>query len=180
MNRIGAKQVHQQGFSIVELVLVVILVSIMGVTIMSRFTDSSAFNTLAARDGIIATALAAQQAALGRSNVTFDINPSGDDWSFEVAVSGTVIRRFDVTGGGFVLETGSTTTTGDCASGFDDPVTSNFSVSYNNVGNAFAFTNSSSFPVAVDNGVRICIDDTVALSVCISPGGYAREGDCEN
>jgi len=171
---------RQQGFSLVELVLVVLLISIMGVAITSRFSDPSGFNTLAARDGIISTALAAQQAALGRKNVTFDINQSGSDWIFEVAASGAVIRSFSVTGGGFDLETGSTTTTGDCSTGFDEAVTSNFSISYNNLGNAFAFTNSSSSPVAIDNGVRICIDDTVALSVCISPGGYAREGDCED
>ena len=157
----------------------VILVSIMGVTVMSRFTDGSAFNTLAARDGIIAMALSAQQAAMARDNVTFEINQSGSDWLFEVAASTTIIRSFAVTGGGFTLETGSTVASIlDCTSGFDDAVTSNFSVSYDRVGNAFEFTNSASSPLSIDNGVRICIDDTVALSVCISPGGYAREGDC--
>lgn len=180
INKKDMKCFRQSGFSLVELVIVVILVSIMGVAVMSRFSDNSGFNTLAARDGIVATALAAQQAALGRNNVTFDINQTGSDWTFEVAASGTIIRSFEVTGGGFALETGSTITTGDCSTAFDDAVTSNFSISYDSLGNAFEFTNSASSPVSIDNGVRICIDDTVALSVCISPGGYARVGDCED
>ena len=179
-NKKNLSAMKSHGFSMIELVVVIILLSIMGVAIMSRFSDSSEFNTLAARDGIIATALAAQQASLGRNDVTFDINQSGSDWIFEVASSGTVVSSFEVTGGGFTLETGSTITTGDCSTGFDDAVTSNFSIAYDSFGNASTFTNAASTPVSIANGVRICIDDTVDLSVCISPGGYAREGDCED
>ncbi|MFT5321681.1 MAG: prepilin-type N-terminal cleavage/methylation domain-containing protein [Pseudohongiellaceae bacterium] len=167
-----------KGFSLVELVVVILLIGIIGAVVISRFGDSSPFNTLAARDGIIALALSAQQSALGRSDVTFEIEQSGDNWNFQVAESGAILQTFSVVGTDFVLETGSTVTTGDCATGFDDPIASGFQVAYDGLGNAIEFTNTVSSPIS--NGVRICIDDTVELSVCISPGGYAHEGDCED
>ena len=97
INKKDMKCFRQSGFSLVELVIVVILVSIMGVAVMSRFSDNSGFNTLAARDGIVATALAAQQAALGRNNVTFDINQTGSDWACEDSVPVSIVSSVPTT-----------------------------------------------------------------------------------
>ena len=168
-----------EGFTIVELIVAILLAAIIGVSMFSRFTSPSSFDTSIARDNAIAMALLAQQAALGREDVTFEIDPLNGNWQFSVAVSGTVLRSVTVPGGNVTLETGSTVT-GTCALGLDEAITENFQVFYDGNGNATEFTNGLSSPVAVSNGVRICVNDNVDYSSCISPGGFAFQGDCDD
>lgn len=170
----------QRGFSLVELVVVLLLTGIVAAVTFSRLGAPNSFNALATRDAIISTARAAQQLALGRTNVTFEIDPSGGDWLLTAKSGATVVRTATVPANSVILETGTTITAGDCASGFDDAVTSNFLVNYDGLGNATSFTNSVAAPVTIDNGVRICVNDDVSFSVCISPAGFASAGDCDD
>ena len=167
------------GFSIVEMVVAILLIAIIGATLISRFAEPSSFDAAIARDNAIAMALLAQQTALGRENVTFEIDPAGSDWEFAVAVSGTVIRSVVIPGNDLTLETGSVAS-GTCALGLDDNVSSNFMVTYDGNGFASGFSNSVSAPVPVSNGVRICVNDNVDFSACISPSGFAHQGDCDD
>ena len=161
----------------VEMIVAIILVAIVGVAIFSRFVSPSAFDTAIARDNAIAMALQAQQTSLGRENVTFEIDPAGGDWTFSVAVSGTVIRTVTIPGDDITLETGIS---GTCALAADEAITTNFQVTYDGRGNAPGFTNSASAPEDPGNGVRICINDDTQFSACISPGGFAYQGDCDD
>ncbi len=79
--------------------------------------------------------------------------------------------------------------TDSCASGtrFDSDI-AGFRIEFDNQGNIATFdydANPEPGPQATDdplfdfNGVRICVNDVVASSVCVSPAGYAYEGNCE-
>lgn len=60
---------HERGFTLVELITVIILVSIISVSVFSRLGSVSSANLQASRDDIIAALFFAQQTAMARSNI---------------------------------------------------------------------------------------------------------------
>lgn len=174
---------HQRGFTVVELVIVIVLIGIVGAVAMSRFMSGSAFNAVGARDAIITVAHAAQQASLGRNDVSFEIDNSGDDWIFAV-ISGTeVLRTASVSNRNVTLETGSAAASANtCANGFDTAVANDFKLTFDGKGDLLSFTNNSTTETvdAAFNGVRLCVNDDVNFSVCVSPAGYAYVGNCDD
>ena len=57
------------GFTLIELIAVIIIVSIMSVTLFSRMGSISSTNIQAGRDDVIAALFFAQQTAMARSNI---------------------------------------------------------------------------------------------------------------
>lgn len=173
------------GFTVVELIIAIVLIGIVGAVAFSRFLSGSVFNASGAQDAIITIAHSAQQASLGRPNTSFEIDASGGDWVFSaVAGSPTVtIRSLSVPSDNVVLETGSAAATANtCANSFNTAVANDFRLTFDTTGNLVDFTNNSTTETvnASFNGVRICVNDDVSLSVCVSPAGYAHEGDCDD
>lgn len=184
----------QRGFTVIELVSVIVLLGIVGTFVLSRFTSPSAFNQGAITDALIAGIRQAQQAALGRSGVTFGIVASADEYRLEVKAGADLLSALSVPSSSVVLQTGTaealTNPTDSCASGtrFDDGI-GGFVIAFDNQGNIDTFDydanplpgpQQNGDPLAFDfNGVRICVNDLVAASVCVSPAGYAYEGDCD-
>jgi MSHA pilin protein MshC len=68
--------VGQQGFTLIELITVMILISIICVTLMSRLTSVTSANVQASRDDLIAALFFAQQMAMVRSNIAVTISAS--------------------------------------------------------------------------------------------------------
>ena len=176
------KQQKINGFTIVEIVIVILIISIIAISAFARFVDRSAINATAAQNSIITVSHAAQQASLGRSLVSFEIDSSGGSWTFSAIADGTTLRSVVISAENVVLETGSAVASGNtCANSFDDAVANDFELNYNRDGDLVDFTNNATTENvdAAFNGVRVCVNDDVSLSVCISPAGYAYEGDCD-
>ena len=174
--------VHK-GFSIVELIIVIVLMGIVAAVVFARYASGSAFNPSGAQAAIITVAHAAQQASLGRSDVSFEIDASGGQWIFSANSAGDVLRSVPVSGTNVILETGSAAATANtCANSFDTAVANDFKLSYNGKGDLVDFTNNGSTETvdASFNGVRLCVNDDVTFSVCVSPAGYAYSGDCDD
>jgi MSHA pilin protein MshC len=171
-----------RGFTIVELIVVIVLLGIVGAVVIPRFLSPNAFDEPAAQDGLLATIRGAQQAAIGRANVTFEITSTGDDWTFVAKSGSTTLRTFQVRTNGVVLETGSAASSSNtCANDFDTALAGDFKLEFNTDGTLKRFTNNGSTENvnASFNGVRICVNDTNAASVCVSPAGYAHAGNCD-
>ena len=164
--------------------VVLLLLGLVGAIVSSRFASPNAFNALAARDGILATARAAQQMALGRESVSFNIQSSGDNWLITASADAgaTLLRSYTVPSKDIVLETGSAVANTDsCADAYNLAITNDFELSFDGRGNLLEFTNNA-LVESVDasfNGVRLCINDDVSLAICISPAGFAAEGECD-
>ena len=60
---------NERGFTLIELITVIILVSIISVTLFSRLGNVSNANLQAGRDDLIAALFFAQQTAMARSNI---------------------------------------------------------------------------------------------------------------
>jgi MSHA pilin protein MshC len=78
---------RERGFTLVELITVIILVSIMSVTLFSRLGSVSSANLQAGRDDLIAALFFAQQAAMARSNIQLVLTTN----SVSVTENGTPI-----------------------------------------------------------------------------------------
>lgn len=175
-----------KGFTIIELVVVIVLVGIVGAVIISRFVGPNAFEIAAAQDGLLTTIRAAQQAALGRTDATlvaFEIDQSGGDWVLTARDGATTLRTLELPADNIVLETGSAVASADtCATGFDTAVSGDFELVFEKKGNLDEFTNNGTTEMvdAMFNGVRNCVNDSPALSVCVSPAGYAYAGNCDD
>ena len=59
----------EQGFTLIELIAVIILISIMSVTLFSRLGSVNSANIQAGRDDLIAALIFAQQTAMARNNI---------------------------------------------------------------------------------------------------------------
>jgi prepilin-type N-terminal cleavage/methylation domain-containing protein len=172
-----------RGFTIIELIVVIVLMGLAGAVIIPRLLEPSTFEITSAQDGMIATIRAAQQAAVGRANVTFQITSDGNDWTFAAMSGATPLRTFQVPTDNVLLETGSAASSGNtCATGFDTAVAGDFSLDFKNDGGLQSFTNNASTENVNGsfNGVRICLNDTDAVSACVSPAGYAYAGNCDD
>jgi len=79
---------EQQGFTLIELVCVLVLVGLLSVTLVSRYDNTSISSALqAGRDDLITALFFAQQTAMARSNIQTVVTSS----AVSVTESGTPI-----------------------------------------------------------------------------------------
>jgi len=173
-----------KGFSLVEFIMVIVLLGVVSAVVIPRFLTPDPFNAVAAQDGLLTVIRSAQQVALGRSNVTFQIEQGGGDWIFTSRAGSNIVQNFEISATNISLETGSAAVSANnCSSvsGFNDPVV-DLVLAFNGKGDLTSFTNDGDLETvdASFNGVRICVNDTVENSVCVSPAGYAYAGNCDD
>jgi len=77
----------ERGFTLVELITVIILVGIISVTVFSRLGNVSSANLQASRDDLIAALFFAQQTAMARNNIQLVVTSN----SVSVTENGTPI-----------------------------------------------------------------------------------------
>lgn len=86
------KYVTQQGFTLVELVMVLVLLAVLSISAIGLFASRSSYATFVAKDVLISQALLAQQIALANPQLsspsTLTISASSDTWVFSVQKSG--------------------------------------------------------------------------------------------
>ena len=81
-------QKGERGFTLIELIAVIILISIMSVTLFSRLGSVNSANIQAGRDDLIAALFFAQQTAMARSNIQLVLTTN----SVSVTENGTPIK----------------------------------------------------------------------------------------
>lgn len=176
----------QKGFTIVELVIVILMISILSAVVFARFQDQNTFNASIVRDQIISLSRIAQQSSLGRADVSLAITPTASNSVLLEVESGGVFQSFELdldgvtlTGDVNKLDGGSQTPSceaddGDTAITAGAPMIINFGELSD-----LEEVSVGGVPTAVTSAVRICLDNRAVDSVCISPAGYAYAGNCD-
>jgi prepilin-type N-terminal cleavage/methylation domain-containing protein len=173
---------RNQGFSFVELVVAIVVLGIIAAVTMSRFIRSDTYNPAITRDQVISLARSAQQKSIGRSDVTLTVQPVNDvieirldDGQGQVQISRvdlpTVEMRADVN----QLASCSVTAGGTAVTNGAPLV-----LKYDSLGDLISAVTGTT-PGSEQNvttAVRLCINDSPAMSVCWSPSGFAYAGDC--
>jgi MSHA pilin protein MshC len=173
------------GFSIVELVIVILVLGVISATAMSRFSDENAFTGLIVRDQIISQARRAQQGAFGRSGMSMVLTPNmaRTEATVEVLEASAVLSSVTVSIYSLTF-TGDTNVTSSCSStpGTSVTDTTPFTLTFGQLGDLVASSGvagAASFGLAATTAVRLCVNEDIDYSVCVSPSGFAYAGDCD-
>lgn len=151
---------HESGFTIIELIMVIVLIGILAVGARSVFSSRDAYSGFLGKDQLISAALLAQQHALGMSAVTDPVtlriaNTDGN-WIFTVTKTAGGLEPFVA-----MQEAGSSVmsidgvTLGDGAS------------------RTFTWNSQASLTSGANHEIRFSGETT--WRVCLSASGYAYE-----
>lgn len=151
----------QKGFTLIELVMVIVLLGLLSYGGISLFTARSEYSTFVAKDLLISQALLAQQIALGNSSaanpVSLNISNTGDVWRFGIQKVGvTNPTPVSVESDGNTLQIDGIT----LGSGGSQ---------------TFTWTNGAVLSDGNDHVIRFAGENS--FSVCLSSQGYAYEGN---
>lgn len=174
------------GFTVIEIIIAIVVVSIISVVIMSRFLGGNTFNPVIVRDQIVSMARIAQQASLGRADVSLTITPSAPDSVIlnvsegGGSIASVVLDIGDVILSGDINKLVSSQTPSCAADDGDNAITAvtPMTINFDELGD-LAISGVTGSTGAITSAVRICLNNTNIDSVCISPAGYAYAGSCD-
>jgi MSHA pilin protein MshC len=157
---------YQQGFTLIELVTVIILLGILSAFAISRFPSSQNYSTTIIKNQVLASARLAQQTSLSRSssnaNVVLNVSEVLGVWNLVVSGAGGISYTAQLDRGSEQVRFG-TNLTAACSALTAAPL----AISFDGDGNRIPNQN-----------LRVCIDSDIDYEMCISPSGYAYEGTC--
>ncbi|MFC3678697.1 GspH/FimT family pseudopilin [Bacterioplanoides pacificum] len=153
-----------KGFTLVELVMVLIILGIVAAVTSARFSSPQNYSSRVIADQLLASARLAQQTALSRSasgDVTMQLARTADNWRLTIRGGTTIVS--DIAAGNENIRAGV-----DLAVSCNALASLPLLLSYDGNGNLLSGQNT-----------RICIQDNNRVrELCISRAGYAYEGPC--
>ena len=157
--------INQQGFTLIELVMVIIILGILSYGAVGLFATRDAFTPAIVKNQFISSARLAQQAALARqmnTPVRLVINQTASQVIFDVVQGTTILNSRAVDRDGSALNVATTPFVNTCGS-----YTTSFPVSISFNGNG-------------DTGANwhACVAGQVSYNLCVAPTGYAHESTC--
>lgn len=163
-----------RGFTVVELVAVILLLAILSITALGRFVRPSAFAPAVVSAALVAEVRQARQLAGARSDarVTLELTADGSDWRFALAtdVDG-VVREQRVA----MANTSLTASSGAASAGLG--AGAGLQLTFHGDGDVAAIAIAGS-PGDADLGVELALGGDSARTLCIYPSGYATDSAC--
>lgn len=174
----------QRGYTIIELIIIVVVLSIIAAASISRILGGNAFDSFILRDQIISLSRTAQQSALGRADVTLTIQPSASLETVTLTTrygSGpsTIISEVETNLAPISL-TGIINNTDSCSVSTGTPITNAapLIIRFDELGD-LALSGFGA-GTAVTRSVKICLNNIPEDAVCVSPAGFAYGGNCDD
>lgn len=165
------------GFTVVELIAVMVLLGILAATATSRMVGRNAYAGALVSQQVIALGRLAQQTALARQDavVGLDIDQNAGDWRFrvQVTVDGTTVasteERAEISDTAVMIANGATTAPLGPAAALH--------LTFDGLGGlAAGSVSATTLDPAVGVGIQVVGDSTSQL--CIGSAGHAYRGSC--
>ncbi len=163
-----------QGFTLIELVSVIIILGILSVSAVGLFADKEGFRAAAVKNQLISSLRLTQQLALSRQNlstatpVSLAISQSGDNWQFNLwdsdpsGAGNTPYATAEAERGNVTLRFSTTDYASACSSLAQS---ASYSVNFDGDGNLMG-----------SSPLRICVVGQSTFQICISGLGFPYEG----
>ena len=178
------------GFTVIELVISILIMGILAAVAFSRMLDGDVYNASIVRDQVTSLARAASQKALGRTDVAMIIRPNAGDLEILtvedfVDVSTYTQLQFSSIDMRSVAMAADVNVLTACDTVISTNVLSNANplvIEYDELGNLRrgGATGAVGYPVTVTTGIRLCVNDNPATSICFSPAGFPVQGSCDD
>lgn len=170
----GATLSASSGFTIVELIAVIILLGILSMVAMARFVQPSAFVPGIVAQKLIAESRIAAQMALSRADasVSLHIDRQGGDWRMQVSTDVDGVLRTEL------MDAGNSRiqATSGGASAFISAA-AGLTIVYSESGDVSAITIGAATGDAA-MGVDVSIEGDSNRQICIHPSGYSSSAAC--
>lgn len=154
----------KSGFTLVELLAVLVVLSIIAFVAIGRIVDSSPFDRVVAIDSILSMARNCQQKSFSGSSVSLQVSSEASEVVFSSVLDGSVLdtRRFGLNELLVTANSSPISAPSNCSS-----ITSTITIGFDGAGEIVG---------AYAEGVQICLDSLP--SICISSSGFAYQGSC--
>ncbi len=174
----GSMRVRRMdGFTVVELIAVLVLMGILAATATSRMVGSNAYAPALISQQLIAVGRLAQQTAMARqdASVSLDVDQNAGDWRFRVQVDdgSSLVTAYEQRGE--ILNTVLTVSNG----GVTIPLApaASLHLVFDGIG-GLAAGNVAAMTLDADVGVHLTTSGDSTSSVCIGSTGHAYRGNC--
>lgn len=170
-----SKQIsYQDGFSIIELITVIILLGILSAVAFARMGSSSAFEPAMLMQQIDEELRLAQKLATARqdSQITFTLSLNGNQWQCQTRSDIDGILRtsvIDQNNSSVVATSGAVTAAINA--------TTTLSLQMDGIGNLTAVTLGAS-PGTAELGVHLLVGGDSQRNLCVYPTGYVAHASC--
>lgn len=162
------------GFTIVELITVIILLGILSIVALAKFVEPSAYAPSIVTHGLVAEGRMAQQIAVSRVDavVSLTLDKLGDDWRVQVSTDVDGVLRnnlFEAENTTLQASSGAAIATLDA--------TTQLLVTYAHSGDLSGVQIGASAGDAA-MGVELALSGDSNRQICIYPSGYTSDDAC--
>lgn len=167
-----------KGFTIIELVFVVLILGIVSAFAMARILRGDSLDSAVVSDQLIAMARLAQQKAIGHSDVQLRVEPDGSSLVISVSDNNGLLESSSVPVAGVSLYADVNQQTACSNPPLAGLISNNnpLLINYDSLGDLES--GGVGAPAEIDSGARICLSPDTNLSICISDAGFAYRGAC--
>ena len=159
------------GFTLVELVSVLMIAAVLAGTVLPRFFSVEVFTEVVVRDSMLSLMRETQQLSYSRTNVDLYIEDLGSEIRFSSRINGVsrASKAYPKNEISLTLDTSGTGGVAGVCATLSSPTT----VAFNESGELDgAFPNGT-----YQSGFPICFNGNTP-NICISPAGFAHLGSC--
>ncbi|MAA71942.1 MAG: hypothetical protein CL679_09480 [Bermanella sp.] len=164
-----------KGFTLIELIVVIILLSVLGAVSIGLFSAPSQYAVKLAADQWLSQFRFAQRLSFLKQSVSepvaLVVNQSSNNWNSVTRQGSSTLNTFNIEYDSVSVRESSSDFTSPCSALPNMAFPKTFY--FDGYGNAVDASRNQ-----LSTNQRICLIATNTVELCISPSGYAYEGSC--